>query len=85
MCQSCQAARINGLLCHETGCPECWRDGLRECLECGTEFTPEDRDHRFCSPCCAAAWYGTECDCDDCRAIYSQSCEPEDWDADSGL
>lgn len=27
-CNSCSPCRINGVLCHETGCPDAWRDDL---------------------------------------------------------
>ena len=43
-CNSCEQLRINGTVCHETGCPnqnakwdfdrECWVK-YRECFECG--------------------------------------------------
>ena len=58
MCQSCEAMRINGVLCHETGCPDAWRDEKRECKWCGSPFTPEDRNQRFCDEDCAESYYG---------------------------
>ncbi len=43
-CDSCQALMINGVFCHETGCPNTkkrWVDGewvkVYECLDCGSE------------------------------------------------
>ena len=54
----CEKLMINGVLCHEIGCPEAWRDYKRECLECGAEFTPEDRNQKCCSDECAEAYYG---------------------------
>jgi|GEM_PF-3241506 len=43
-CDQCEALMINGVFCHETGCPnshKTYRDGewvkLTQCLECGSE------------------------------------------------
>ncbi len=52
MCSSCEALRINGVLCHETGCPDAWRDYNRECKWCGQEFKPEDHNQQFCDEAC---------------------------------
>ena len=52
-CNSCEVLVINGIKCHEHGCPEAWRDEIRECKWCGTEFHPEDREQVFCSESCA--------------------------------
>jgi len=65
MCQSCEALKINGVLCHEHNCPDAWKDQTRECRECGCEFKTEGQDQRFCSEECAAAYYGVPCDVDD--------------------
>ncbi|KKL95470.1 hypothetical protein LCGC14_1854320, partial [marine sediment metagenome] len=43
MCSSCEAVMINGVHCHEFGCPDAWREKKRECPWCGQEFIPEDR------------------------------------------
>jgi hypothetical protein len=51
MCQSCATLTINGLPCHETGCPDAWRDQTRECFECGCDFEPESRHERLCPGC----------------------------------
>lgn len=67
ICPGCQLLRINGVVTHEGGCPEAWKDEVRECKWCGFPFRPEDRHQRCCSPCCTAAYAGTECDCDDCQ------------------
>lgn len=50
-CDQCQVAYINGVRCHETGCPLAWRDEIRECSECGCDFEPEDRYQRVCADC----------------------------------
>lgn len=34
MCTSCNAVGINGILCHEHGCPEA-KDRRKTCFECG--------------------------------------------------
>lgn len=57
-CESCQMLSINGLPCHEIGCPEAWRDGAVECEWCGQEFEPEQRGQRFCDEDCARSYHG---------------------------
>jgi len=56
MCDSCEAAMINGVLCHEHGCPDAWKDETRECEWCGKKFKPERRRQ--------------DCCCDSCHRIY---------------
>jgi len=58
MCQSCEALTINGVLCHESGCPDAWENELRECPECGCEFEPNYREQRFCTEDCADMFFG---------------------------
>ena len=50
-CDSCQCVFISGILCHETGCPDAWKDKLVECKGCGCEFYPEDRGQKTCQSC----------------------------------
>ena len=57
-CDSCDVLVINGVICHEHGCPDAWRDAERECKECGYQFKPEEREQYFCSEECAAIYYG---------------------------
>lgn len=57
-CSSCQIVRINGVVCHETGCPEAWKDSLRECKECGTEFVPTERAQACCDDDCMRMYHG---------------------------
>lgn len=66
MCSSCEVLNINGVACHETGCPEAFKDESRECKWCGQEFTPEDRWQETCSHSCHAAYSGAYCDCEEC-------------------
>uniref|UniRef100_A0A6M3JWB1 Uncharacterized protein n=1 Tax=viral metagenome TaxID=1070528 RepID=A0A6M3JWB1_9ZZZZ len=56
MCGSCVALMINGVRCHEQGCPDAWRDYKNECGWCGQKFDPEERGQKYCSEDCA------ECD-----------------------
>ena len=55
MCDSCEAAMINGVLCHETGCPDAWKDETRECEWCGKKFKPVER-HTGKTCCCVDCW-----------------------------
>lgn len=64
-CSQCEMARINGIRCHETGCPESWRDEVRSCENCGSRFKPESKGDRFCDGGCYASFYGLETDDDD--------------------
>lgn len=48
-CDGCQIAYINGVRCHEHGCPEAWKDKPVECFECGCDFLPTERGQRICS------------------------------------
>ncbi len=50
-CQSCNAVAINGVNCHETGCPDAWMDAKRKCRECGCDFAPEARHLPTCPDC----------------------------------
>lgn len=43
-CDSCQAARINGTLCHERGC----RNERHKCKECDTLIP---KGYRLCESC----------------------------------
>jgi hypothetical protein len=52
-CPSCEVLMINGVRCHERGCPDAWKERTRECHECGTKFTPEYREQTFCSDECS--------------------------------
>lgn len=50
-CDGCSPMMINGTLCHETGCPDAWRDYEVECFDCGCDFYPEERGQRVCDGC----------------------------------
>ncbi len=55
-CQSCDAVFINGILCHEHGCPDSWKNNKNECPWCGNKFVPEEKGQRFCDDGCAEAY-----------------------------
>jgi len=57
-CNSCEVVMINGVRCHEIGCPNAWKDYTRECKWCGTKFNPEEKGQQCCSPDCAEAYNG---------------------------
>jgi hypothetical protein len=57
MCISCETVRINGILCHEHGCPDAWKDYTRECKWCGQLFRPETRNQDFCDDDCRESYY----------------------------
>jgi len=59
-CDGCNPSMINGILCHERGCPEQWRDNKRECVWCGSSFYPESRDAKFCDIDCYKTYYDRE-------------------------
>ena len=50
-CDSCEIAYINGVRCHEHGCPDAWKDYPKVCFECGCNFVPETRYQRTCTSC----------------------------------
>jgi rRNA maturation endonuclease Nob1 len=56
-CNQCEVLYINGIKCHEHGCPEAYKDEKRICKWCGSEFTPEDKNQQFCSEECALDYY----------------------------
>ena len=51
-CPSCEASIVNGVYCHETGCPDNHLFITRDCKWCGCAFTPENRNSLFCSDDC---------------------------------
>lgn len=59
MCDQCEVLMIQGVKCHETGCPVAWQDYTKECEWCGTEFKPEERNQNACDASCAEAYYGS--------------------------
>ena len=56
-CDSCEVLVINNVICHETGCPDAWKDESRECKWCGRRFRPKARNQEFCDADCAEAYH----------------------------
>lgn len=57
-CNQCEVLFINGVKCHELGCPDAWKDEVRECKWCGGKFKPKERHQQLCSNDCPIAYYG---------------------------
>ena len=55
LCESCDCVYINGIKCHELGCPDKWKDEVRECPWCGREFKPEYKQQEYCCDDCGYA------------------------------
>ena len=55
-CASCEVLVINNIICHETGCPDAWKDETRECKWCGCRFKPEEKNQEFCASDCSEAY-----------------------------
>lgn len=66
LCDSCDCVYINGVKCHEAGCPDAWKDKIRECRFCGSKFKPEEPKQAECSHSCHVAYNNIPCDCDEC-------------------
>jgi len=50
-CDGCSPSVINGVFCHEQGCPDAWRDRTKVCDECGFEFQPTEEFQSICDSC----------------------------------
>ena len=55
-CEQCEVVMIQGVRCHEHGCPDAWQDENRECSWCGSEFQPEGRWQTFDDDTCYASY-----------------------------
>jgi len=66
-CDGCSPSMVNGILCHEHGCPEKWRDTEYECYWCGTDYLPQSEPGhlKLCSDECYRAYMGFEDDYND--------------------
>ncbi len=56
LCEQCECIYINGLKCHEHGCPDAWKDYKMECACCGAEFKPKFKGQAVCGAICEAAY-----------------------------
>ena len=85
MCNSCNVLNINGINCHETGCPESWKDEKRECDWCGMQFLPEEKFQSCCSDDCWKDFHGCHADfdyyCDECNGVMRQ----DEYEEGNGL
>ncbi len=56
-CESCSLVVIQGVPCHEKGCPDSWIDPETElgyeleCTFCGSRFIPEHSMQKLCMDC----------------------------------
>ena len=57
MCESCNEISINGINCHEQGCPDAWKGYDLECKWCGCMFQPEIRNQDCCSVECTQDYW----------------------------
>jgi hypothetical protein len=57
-CDSCEVLVINNVICHETGCPDAWKDESRVCKWCGRRFKPAEKNQEFCDSACADSYNG---------------------------
>ena len=51
-CDSCSPSTINGVFCHEEGCPDAWKGKEKECKWCGSKFKPEKKGQKYCDNSC---------------------------------
>ena len=68
-CNGCNPVMINGVFCHEAGCPDEWRDYARACRVCGFDFYPHERFQNICESCLAGS------DDDDFDCGYGAACD----------
>lgn len=50
-CDDCTPSMINGVLCHEQGCRDAWRDYKVECRSCFDDFYRSERFQVLCDNC----------------------------------
>lgn len=58
LCPSCEVLWVNGRKCHESDCPDAWRDSRRSCQWCGTRFTPSEPNQTCCDDSCWRSFVG---------------------------
>ena len=56
-CDGCDPSTINGVLCHESGCPESHKDYPEECKWCGQDYFKEYRFQTCCSEDCHNSYW----------------------------
>ncbi len=50
-CDQCQLLRINGVVCHEIGCPKAYKGTYYTCSGCGGEFKKKNARQVRCGRC----------------------------------
>jgi len=50
-CDGCDVVVLQGVLCHESGCPEAWKDRQKRCGICGGEFYGDSKCQAVCEDC----------------------------------
>lgn len=55
-CDSCTELVVNGVRCHETGCPKAGAGSARECKWCGSRFKVRRAGQRFCGRSCERSY-----------------------------
>ena len=56
-CDSCEVVVINNIICHETGCPDAWKDATRVCKWCGRGFKPAEKNQEYCDSAWAESYH----------------------------
>lgn len=67
MCDHCEVMYINGIKCHEIGCPVAYLDYTAECRWCGQKIKPyegirEPDGRSFCDNSCYCYYYNLPCE-----------------------
>lgn len=75
-CSQCEAMMINGVYCHETGCPEAWKTEEVKCRNCGFDFLPEEEGRNICDDCISEA----DNQCTESLEGYISDLPDEIWD-----
>jgi len=57
-CNSCEVTYVDGVKCHEHGCPDAWKDNEKECRWCGALFTSIAENRTCCSEECRKSYFG---------------------------
>ena len=53
LCNQCDCLIVNNIKCHEIGCPNAWKDEIKKCKWCNSNFSPYKKDQEFCcQQCC---------------------------------
>ena len=80
-CDGCSPSIINGVFCHEQGCPDAWKDRKVICDECGETFYPIEYYQSVCTDCQNNwdGYYDLSVDdiCDECDAEFNGEFEDD--------